>query len=62
MWNHRILIHEHDTGDVLQIHEVYYDDKGNPQAYTENGVSVSGDDLKDIRWTLDKMKECINLN
>ncbi len=57
-WNHRILAHETNGEIYLQIHEVYYSAKGKPNGYTQNSVSVGGDDLKSIKWTLNKMKEC----
>lgn len=57
-WNHRILAHEIDGEIYLQIHEVHYSEKGIPNGYTENAISVGGEDLKAISWTLDKMKEC----
>lgn len=59
-WNHRILAHKDDDDWFFQIHEVYYDDNGNPNSYTSNGVSVGGKSLEDINWALDKMKECVS--
>lgn len=57
-WNHRILAQKQPNGDVyLQIHEVYYDENGLPNGYTKNPVSVGGEDLKAITWTLNKMLE-----
>ena len=57
-WNHRILAHEDGELMYFQIHEVYYNKEGTPKAYTTNGVSVGGDTIKSITWTLNKMKEC----
>lgn len=57
-WNHRILAHEDNNDIFLQVHEVYYDNDGKPEGYTEKAVGVSGDSLKSITWTLNKMKEC----
>ena len=59
VWNHRILAHEHKGEIYLKIHEVYYNENGIPVLYTNNPTDVCGDDLKSIRWTLNKMKECI---
>lgn len=58
-WNHRILAHDTDGEIYLQIHEVYYDKEGVPDGYTMNAIAVSGEDLDSIKWTLDKMKECL---
>lgn len=59
-WNYRILAHKDKNEWFFEIHEVYYDNNGKPEGYTENGVSVGGESLKGIEWTLDKMKECVN--
>ena len=59
-WNYRILAHKEGDGMYLQIHEVYYDKEGKPNAYTDNFAGVGGDSLKDINWSLEKMKEATN--
>ncbi len=60
MWNHRVLAKIYSSGDVeFNIHEVYYDERGEPNGYTENPVSIGGDDIKSLRWQLNKMKECL---
>jgi hypothetical protein len=59
-WNHRVLAHKDWDDWHFEIYEVYYDDNGIPNAYAENGVSVSGDSIKSMNWTLDKMKECLS--
>lgn len=57
-WNHRILAHEHNGEVYLQIHEVYYNEEGKPNGYTENPISVGSETVKGITWTLNKMLEC----
>jgi hypothetical protein len=58
-WNHRILAHEqHGDEPYFMIHEVHYDKDGNPEAYTEKGVPVGGNSIKDITWVLNKMLAC----
>ncbi len=57
-WNHRILAHEHKGEIYLKIHEVLYDKDGKPNGYTKDAITVGGEDLKSITWTLNKMKEC----
>ena len=59
-WNHRVLAHKDGDEVWISIHEVYYDKNGTPESYTANGVSVGGNSIKDLSWTLDKMKECLN--
>ena len=57
-WNYRILAHETEDDFYLQIHEVYYDENGIPDGYTEKPVNVGGDDIKEILRVIDKMKDC----
>lgn len=59
-WNHRVLQHEYENEVYYKIHEVYYDKEGNPNGYTANGVGVQADSLEGIKWTLDKMQECLS--
>ena len=59
-WNHRVLAHKNGDEFWFSIHEVYYDKKGTPESYTVNGVIVGGNSIKDLSWTLDKMKECLD--
>ncbi len=56
-WNHRILAHQHNDEVYFMIHEVHYDED-TPRAYTEKGVAVGGDSIKDITWVLHKMLAC----
>jgi len=59
-WNHRILAHEYNGDVYLQIHEVYYNENNEPDAYTDRPVSIGGEDVKEITWTLNKMLSCRN--
>jgi len=58
-WNNRVLAHKHNDEVFLQIHEVYYSEEGVPDAYTKDGIKVVGDNIEEIRWTLDNMIECL---
>ena len=58
-WNHRILAHEQDKEIFFQIHEVYYNSIGKPNGYTEKPITIGGENIKSIKWTLNKMKKCI---
>jgi len=65
-WNHRVVVKEYksSTGEIEKfygIHEVYYDDKGNPDGVTEESVSPVGDSLTDIKNSLDRMKKACTL-
>ena len=58
-WNHIILAHEFNGEIYFQIHEIYYDNDNKPIGYTVNPISVGGENLKSIKWTLNRMKECL---
>ena len=56
-WNHRILAHENEYGEIyFKVHEVYYENNV-PNGYTVNSATVESETLKGIKWTLNKMKE-----
>jgi hypothetical protein len=59
MWNHRVLAYQEGDETHYQIHEVHYDEQGNPIMYTENPVRVSAESLVGMLWVLDKMKACL---
>ena len=63
-WNHRVLATEHQMSDgtvetYLAIHEIYYDDAGNPNGFTVNPITIGGDSLSGLNWTVDRIKECL---
>ena len=58
-WNHRVLAHQEVDRIVFCVHEVYYDENGKPNGYTENPVSMGFDELEALEWTIDKMKLCL---
>jgi hypothetical protein len=57
-WDYRILAYKQGEEILLQIHEVYYNEDGIPNGYTESPVSVGSETIKGITWTLNKMLEC----
>ena len=57
-WNYRILAHKDKDNWFFQIHEVYYDKEGKPESHTIEGIKISAESLKGIKWILNKMKEC----
>ena len=58
MWNYRVLAHQDKEEIFMKIHEVYYDESGKPNGYTENAVSASGETTDEILSVLNRMKEC----
>ena len=59
-WNHRVIAHDSKDGVYFRIHEVYYDDNNIPKSWTKEPVTIGSEDLKGIRWTLNKIKLCLN--
>jgi len=71
-WNYRVVYHppstytvgetEFDREEYLAIHEVYYNDDGDPHLMTENGI-VIGDDGKDslisLKWILENQMKAL---
>lgn len=61
-WNYRVMANPplQPEGEIyLEIQEVYYaeDNDNNPNGYRP--AHIGGDNLKEIGWTLDRMKECL---
>jgi hypothetical protein len=55
-WNYRVI----KIGEEVGIHEVYYDEEGNPSSYTANPVAVSSyteDGADSLKWILERMLE-----
>lgn len=59
-WNYRVLAHRDGAGIYFQIHEVYYDEQGNPNGYTERGTTIGSETLESLRSELERMKECLD--
>lgn len=57
-WNHRIMAHEHEGEIYLEVHDVYYNDAGVPNACTDKGITVGADTMEGIQWVLEKIEEC----
>jgi len=56
-WNYRVM--KRDSTDLngvvsewFEIHEVYYDSKGNIEGYTQNAASPGGTTLKELKSDL----------
>jgi hypothetical protein len=54
-WNHRVMRKEHDNSEsTYGIHEVYYK-QGKANMWTEDPVEVTGDDVQELKQTLERM-------
>jgi len=48
-WNYRVMRSTDPDGTfTFGIHEVYYDEKGNPNAWTQRSVGVSGETFGEL--------------
>jgi hypothetical protein len=55
-WNYQIL-HHVNTGfePYYALHEVFYDDNGEPRSWTQDPIGVAGEDENEIIKTLELM-------
>lgn len=58
-WNYRLVKRTHNDKVFYGIHEVYYDDQGNPKSITENPVGVTEESKGDIMTTLRHMERAL---
>lgn len=54
-WNHRVMDHKTYVG----IHEVYYDENGEPMSWSKE-PDIVADNVEDLRWLLQKMLESLD--
>lgn len=54
-WNHRLLFHDHPEEPWLGMHEVFYDDDGNPDGCTAEPVAVTGETVDEVKEVLEWM-------
>lgn len=61
-WNHRIISipdPSEESGEYLQISEVYYDADETIRNWTSQGVRIGGSTIEEIRETLERMKRAL---
>jgi len=56
MWNFRILKRGKGKETYYAIYEVFYTEGGKPEGCTKDPIDVGSEDLKGIKWTLNKMR------
>lgn len=60
-WNYRLMATpDGNEGMWFEIHEVYYDEEGKPKNYTTIPAEISGNNIDDIMFSLNAMKEAVN--
>jgi len=59
-WNYRVIRHvEPDWDETFAIHEVYYNDDGEPDGCTTEAI-IAGEDLQDLDRILDMMRRALS--
>jgi hypothetical protein len=62
-WDYRIIKHDTEKSGHLAVHEVYYDDKGNVEAWTEDPVDLIGSNkteiVTDVEYIVSDIKQPI---
>lgn len=61
-WNHRIIRHieprtHMDDSIYYAIHEVYYDEDGKVNGWTEEPIRIMEESLEDLKVTLQRLTE-----
>lgn len=59
-WNYRVMRHEKDGETWVSIHEVYYDKKNKPIAFTVEAIDVVADDMGGMEANLQHMIEALD--
>jgi hypothetical protein len=54
-WNYRVILQD----DYYSIHEVYYDDDGNIESWTEQPVGIGGETLEELKGDLEYYKHAL---
>lgn len=54
-WNYRVIKNK----DMFEIHEVYYNDKGEITGVTENSVSPGGETLEELQEDMKHYAEAL---
>lgn len=58
-WNYRIIAAPDGDDYEYGLYEVYYNEKGEPYAHTNDAVPIAGESIKELRHTLDKVEEAL---
>ncbi len=59
-WNHRVVKIDTPLGEYFGICEVYYNEEGEPWSRTKDFVSVGGEAVEGLRWTLEHMLKSLD--
>lgn len=58
-WNYRVLKRETKEGEFFAVHEVFYDDEGNPKKCTVEPVFPQGTSENDLERRIELYREAL---
>ena len=59
MWNNRIVQHEKDGIIWCSVHEVFYNENGGINGYTESPITIVGETVEDVKSQLEMIEKDI---
>ena len=59
-WNYRLIRRQTEFGEEIAIHEVYYDEDGEPRSCSKEPVPVAGEDIEVFEKDVDLMKQAFS--
>jgi hypothetical protein len=62
MWNNRIVKHEKDDSVWYSVHEVFYNENGGINGYTEEPISIIGETVEEVKSQLEMIMKDIEKN
>ena len=55
-WHYQVMRHKIDKEEWFEVHEYFTKTQGlESDCWTENGVTVSGESIEDLKWQLKAM-------
>jgi len=61
-WNLRVVFHDNDTYPFYGVHEVFYNDDNSIYGYTEDPISIRGENVDEIIKYLEMVLKDIKKN
>ena len=52
-WNYRIIRHDQDNPEWYGLHEVYYNEAGAVEGWTEDSIDFVGDSAEDLTRSIE---------
>ena len=59
MWNNRIVKHKKDDAVWYSVHEVFYNENGGINGYTEDPITIVGETVEEVKSQLEMIMKDI---